>query len=73
MRGKAAPSILSFFAYEPRSRVLCYSNADLTRANQAEELMRFVDFWHDLSSGFADGEGVPRAARRVKFVPSGRS
>jgi hypothetical protein len=48
MRGKAAPSILSFFAYEPRSRVLCYSNADLTRANQAEELMRFVDFWHDL-------------------------
>lgn len=44
MRGKAAPSILSFFAYEPQSRVLCYSNADLTRANQAEELMRFVDF-----------------------------
>jgi hypothetical protein len=48
MRGKAAPSILSFFAYEPNSRVLCYSNADLTRADQAEELMRFVEFWHDL-------------------------
>jgi hypothetical protein len=48
MRGKAAPSILSFFAYEPQSRVLCYSNADLTRADQAEELMRFVAFWHDL-------------------------
>jgi hypothetical protein len=48
MRGKAAPSILSFFAYEPQSRVLCYSNADLTRANQAEELMQFVEFWHDL-------------------------
>jgi hypothetical protein len=47
-RGEAAPSILSFVAYEPRSRVLCYSNADLTRADQAEELMRFVDFWHDL-------------------------
>jgi hypothetical protein len=48
MRGKAAPGILSFFAYEPQSRVLCYSNADLTRADQPEELMRFVAFWHDL-------------------------
>jgi hypothetical protein len=48
MRGKAAPSILSFFAYEPNSRVLCYSNADLTRADQAGELMQFVEFWHDL-------------------------
>jgi hypothetical protein len=48
MRGNAAPSILSFVAYEPQSRVLCYSNADLTRAGQAEELMRFIDFWHDL-------------------------
>jgi hypothetical protein len=47
-RGKAAPSVLSFFAYEPQSRVLCYSSADLTRCNQAEELMRFVEFWHDL-------------------------
>jgi hypothetical protein len=48
MRGQAAPSILSFVAYEPQSRVLCYSNADLTRTDQAGELMRFVDFWHDL-------------------------
>jgi hypothetical protein len=48
MRGKAAPSILSFVAYEPQGRVLCYSDADLTRADQAEELMRFVDFWRDL-------------------------
>ena len=46
-RGKAAPSILSFVAYEPQSRVLCYSNADLIRAGQAGELMRFVDFWHE--------------------------
>jgi hypothetical protein len=49
LRGKAAPSVLSFFAYEPRSRALCYSNADLTRDDQAEELMRFVEFWHDLT------------------------
>lgn len=49
-QGKAAPSILSFFAHEPQSRVLCYSNANLTRADQARELMRFVAFWHDLTN-----------------------
>jgi hypothetical protein len=49
LRGKAAPSVLTFFAYEPQSRALCYSNANLTRDDQAEELMRFVEFWHDLT------------------------
>ena len=28
---KAGPSILTFFAHEPQSRVLCYGNANLTR------------------------------------------
>ena len=28
------------------SRVLCYANANLTRADQPGELMRFVEFWH---------------------------
>jgi hypothetical protein len=48
-RGKACPSVLSFFAQEYDSRVLCYANADLTRATQAAEVMRFVDFWHEVS------------------------
>jgi len=79
MRGKAAPSILSFVAYEPQSRVLCYSNADLTRADQAAELMRFVDFWHDLIDQdpqwlYFDSKVVPYpelaqvARRRIWFV-----
>jgi hypothetical protein len=46
LRGKAGPSVLTFFAHEPKSRVLCYANADLTRADQPGELMRFVEFWH---------------------------
>jgi hypothetical protein len=46
LRGKAGPSILTFFAHEPQSRVLCYANANLTRADQPGELMRFVEFWH---------------------------
>jgi hypothetical protein len=48
-RGKAGPSVLSFFAQESESRVLCYANANLTRADQPGELMRFVEFWHGLT------------------------
>jgi hypothetical protein len=47
--GKACPSVLSFFAQEHDSRVLCYANADLIRLNQAGEVMRFVEFWHELT------------------------
>ena len=46
LRGKAGPSILTFFAQEPKSRVLCYANANLTRADQPGELLRFIEFWH---------------------------
>ena len=35
MRGKAGPSVLTFFAMEQNSRVFCYSNANLTRAEQS--------------------------------------
>jgi hypothetical protein len=68
MRGKAAPSLQSFFAHEPHSRVLCYSNANLTRADQAGELMRFVDFWHDLTGHdpqwlYFDSKGAPYSER----------
>lgn len=79
LRGKAAPSILSFFAYEPQSRALCYSNANLTRDGQAEELMRFVEFWHDLTDHdpqwlYFDSKVVPYAElakinqRKIWFV-----
>jgi len=47
-RGRAGPSVLTFFAQEQKSRVLCYENANLTRADQPQELMRFVEFWHTL-------------------------
>jgi hypothetical protein len=48
-RGQAAPSILSFFAQEQESRVVCYANANLTRADHAGEVMRFVEFWHEVT------------------------
>ena len=49
LRGKAGPSVLTFFAHEPKSRVLCYANANLTRADQPGELLRFVEFWHAIT------------------------
>jgi hypothetical protein len=63
-RGKAGPSVLSFFAQESESRVLCYANADLTRADQPGELMRFVEFWqgitgHDPQWLYFDSKVVP--------------
>jgi hypothetical protein len=48
-RGVAGPSVQTFFALEQESRCLCYANANLTRGDQAGELMRFVEFWHALT------------------------
>jgi hypothetical protein len=45
-RGKA---VLSFFAQEQESRVLCYANANLTRRDQAGEAMRLVELWHAIT------------------------
>jgi hypothetical protein len=48
-RGLASPSILTFFAQEHDSRVLCYANANLTRHDQVAEPLAFVAFWHALT------------------------
>jgi hypothetical protein len=48
-RGKAGPSVLTFFALEQTSRCLCYAHANLTRATQDGELMRFVEFWRGVA------------------------
>jgi hypothetical protein len=50
LAGKAAPSVLTFFALEQENRVLCYANANLTRAEQPGEVLRFVEFWHGLAN-----------------------
>src|SRR5262249_57805738 len=49
LAGKASPSVLSFFALEHDSRVLCYANANLTRAEQPGEVLRFADFWQEVT------------------------
>jgi hypothetical protein len=49
LQGKAGPSVLTCFALEQNSRCLCYANANLTRADQHGERMRFVEFWHQMT------------------------
>ena len=49
LRGRAGPSVQTFFAQEQNYRVLCYANANLTRAEQSGELMRFVKFWRNMT------------------------
>jgi len=48
-RGKAGTSVLSFFAQEHESQVLCYANANLTRRDQAGEALQFVELWQKLT------------------------
>jgi hypothetical protein len=48
-RGQACPSVQTFFAQEHENQVFCYANANLTRDQQAKEVLRFVDYWHDLT------------------------
>jgi hypothetical protein len=44
MRGKAVPSILTFFAQAVKSRLLCYSDATVVREQAAGQLLKFVEF-----------------------------
>lgn len=48
-RGQAHRSVQSFFAQEHENKVFCYANANLTRAEQPQEILRFVEFWQDLT------------------------
>jgi hypothetical protein len=48
-RGQACPSVQTFFALEHEKQVFCYANANLTRDEQTKEVIRFVDYWNDLT------------------------
>ena len=48
-RGQAGPSVQSFFAQDHENQVFCYANANLTRDEQSSEIMRFVEFWQQLT------------------------
>lgn len=44
-RGHAEKSVLVCFAQDGETRAFCYSNAVIKKENQAEEVLRFAEFW----------------------------
>jgi len=44
-RSRRQPSVLVFLAQDASGRAFCYSNADLRKGEEAEEIFQFVSFW----------------------------
>jgi hypothetical protein len=44
-RSRRQPSVLVFLAQDAEGRAFCYSNADLLKGDEAEEIFRFISFW----------------------------
>ncbi|MCA1698245.1 MAG: hypothetical protein LC790_04800 [Actinobacteria bacterium] len=53
-RSQRTRSVLTFFAQDAKHATLCYSNADIAKADQAHEIIRFCEFWQR-SSGHKPG------------------
>lgn len=45
MRSRSLNSVLVFFAQDAKARIFCYSNADIRKGEEANEIFRFIDFW----------------------------
>lgn len=46
MRSRKQKAILVFFAQDVKSKIFCYSNADLRKGEEAAEIFRFIEFWN---------------------------
>jgi hypothetical protein len=44
-RSQRRKAVLTFFAQDAEGQVFCYSNADLRKGEEANEVLRFVEFW----------------------------
>jgi hypothetical protein len=45
MRSRRQKSVLTFLAHDAEGHAFCYSNADLRKGEEAEEIFRFIAFW----------------------------
>lgn len=45
MRSRSQPSILAFVAQDSEGRAFCYSNADIRKGEEADEVLNFISFW----------------------------
>jgi hypothetical protein len=58
MRSRRQPSILAFLAQDAASNVFCYSNSDLRKGEEPEEVFRFIEFWKEHHAGALPREVV---------------
>ena len=45
MRSRRQKSVLTFLAQDLEGRAFCYSNADIRKGEEADEILRFIEFW----------------------------
>jgi hypothetical protein len=45
MRSRRQPSVLTFLAQDAAGHSFCYSNADIRKGEESEEIFRFIAFW----------------------------
>jgi len=48
-RSQRTRAMLTFFAHDHASQEMVYSNADLTKAEQAREVLAFADYWQKIA------------------------
>jgi len=44
-RSRRQPSVLVFLAQDADGRAFCYSNANIRKGEEADEIFRFIEFW----------------------------
>jgi len=45
MRSRSQKSVLAFLAQDAAGHTFCYSNADIRKGEESEEIFRFISFW----------------------------
>lgn len=53
-RSRRQRGVLAFFAQDGEHRVFCYANADISKREQRDEILRFVDYWKRRTGGYPE-------------------
>jgi hypothetical protein len=51
-RSRRQKGILAFLAQDTDQRVFCYANAEIRKADQNDEILRFIEFWKERTGRF---------------------
>lgn len=52
MRSRRQKAMLVFFAQDADSKIFCYSNADLRKGEEANEILGFIAFWKEQTGAY---------------------